>query len=113
MIWFRKSAVAITIAAFLVLGTIASMTPNLFLQKAYAFTFSSTKNLSNNVGLSDDPQIARSSSKLYVVWSDGTTGNGDIYFKRSNDGGSTFGSTKNLSNKTGIMTTIHRLKICY
>lgn len=30
-----------------------------------------------------------------------TTGNGDVYFKKSTDGGNNFGSTKNLSNNSG------------
>ncbi|MBA2267643.1 MAG: hypothetical protein H0W19_04820, partial [Nitrosopumilus sp.] len=42
------------------------------------FTF--TKKLSNNEGMSSDPQIAASGNNVYVAWRDETTGNGDIYF---------------------------------
>ena len=61
---------------------------------------SSTINLSNENSF--DQQIAALGNKSYVVWADETTGNGDIYFKRSTDGGATFSSTTiNLSNNTG------------
>ena len=60
----------------------------------------STVNLSNENSF--DQQIAALGNKSYVVWADETTGNGDIYFKRSRDGGATFSSTTiNLSNNTG------------
>jgi hypothetical protein len=39
-----------------------------------------------------------------VVWSDTTTGNGDIYFKASTDNGTTFSKSKKLSNDTGSST---------
>jgi hypothetical protein len=64
-------------------------------------TFSSTINLSDNAGRSLDPQIAVSGSNIYVVWADKTTGDEDIYFKRSTNSGATFSSTPiNLSNDT-------------
>src|SRR5918998_5560920 len=64
----------------------------------------STENLSNSPGNSTDAQIAVSQNNVYVSWSDGTTGNGDIYFKRSVDNGTSFGNTENLSNSTGNST---------
>src|SRR5919206_589481 len=68
-------------------------------------TFSKTKNLINTNESSTDPQIATSGkSNVYVVWSDTTTGNGDIYFKSSTDNGTTFSKTKKLSNDTGSST---------
>src|ERR687887_2421554 len=66
-------------------------------------TFSKVKRLSNNTGSSTEPQIAASGkSNVYVVWSDDTTGNGDIYFRMSKDNGNTFSGPKNLSNTTGL-----------
>src|SRR5215204_1862612 len=65
---------------------------------------SSSQNLSNNPGNSTDAQIAVHQNNIYVVWSDATTGNGDIYFKRSVDNGTNFGSTENLSNNPGNST---------
>src|SRR5919109_638554 len=65
-------------------------------------TSSSPQNLSNNPGNSTDAQIAVYQNNVYVVWSDATTGNGDIYFKRSVDNGTTFDAAENIStNNTG------------
>jgi ethanolamine utilization microcompartment shell protein EutL len=61
-------------------------------------SFGSTINLSNNEGNSFRPAIAASGNNVYVVWNDITTGNAEILYKRSTDGGATFGSTINLSN---------------
>jgi hypothetical protein len=60
-------------------------------------TFGSTENLSNNPGNSTDSRISVSQNNVYLVWTDDTTGNGDIYFKRSVDNGTTFAETENLS----------------
>src|ERR671933_83436 len=70
----------------------------------YAQTLENT-NLSNDSGRSTDPRISVSGNNVYVVWSDTTTGNGDIYFKASTDNGTTFSSRKNLSNKTGVSSS--------
>ena len=67
-------------------------------------TDSSSQNLSNNPGNSTDSRIGVYQNNVYLVWSDDTTGNKDIYFKRSVDNGSTFGSTENLSNNPGNST---------
>jgi hypothetical protein len=60
-------------------------------------TFGSIENLSNNPGNSTDARIGVYQNKVYLVWTDDTTGNGDIYFKRSVDNGTTFAETENLS----------------
>ncbi len=64
-------------------------------------------NLSNDTALSSTPEIATSHSNVYVIWSDSTTGSGDIYFEKSSDSGITFnggtpGAPVNLSNNFGI-----------
>ena len=64
-------------------------------------TFGSLESISSNLGKSVDPEIAVSQDKMYIVWTDETTGNGDIYFKTSLDKGITFSSVENLSNNTG------------
>src|SRR5829696_3153595 len=64
-------------------------------------SFGNIKNLSNNTSYSDSFHTAISGSNVYVVWSDNATGNGDIYFKRSVDNGTSFGNTENLSNDNG------------
>ena len=68
-------------------------------------TFGSTENLSNNPGNSTDARITLFGNNVYVVWTDDTTGNGDIYFKRSVDNGTTFAEIENLSiNSTSPST---------
>ncbi|HZB73869.1 MAG TPA: hypothetical protein VE378_03910, partial [Nitrososphaeraceae archaeon] len=67
-------------------------------------SFGTTENLSNSTGNSTDAQIAVNQNYVYVLWSDDTTGNGDIYFRRSVDNGTSFGTTENLSNSTGNST---------
>src|ERR671910_777877 len=71
-------------------------------------SISSSQNLSSNPGNSTDAQIAVYQNNVYVVWSDATTGNGDIYFKRSVDNGTSFGATENLSiNSTELSSGPH------
>ena len=55
-------------------------------------------NLSNNEGSSFEPSIAISEESVYVVWYDDTSGNYEILYRKSVDGGETFGPTENLSN---------------
>ena len=64
-----------------------------------------TDNLSNNGAVSAGPAIAVSGNNVYVVWSDNTPGRGDIFYRRSIDGGATFSSTVNLSNNNGRSIT--------
>jgi len=49
--------------------------------------FSRTYNLSRNNGTSYDSQIIAAGQNLYAVWTDNSTGNDDIYFKRIEDNG--------------------------
>ena len=62
------------------------------------------ENLSNDNGRSYGAQIVIFENNVYVVWNDGSTGNGDVYFKRSIDNGTTFGSSQNLSHNPGNST---------
>ena len=57
------------------------------------------QNLSDNEEISRFPEIAVSGNNVYVVWADtnSITGSIDLFFKRSIDGGSTFGPTQNLT----------------
>ncbi|HEX2304932.1 MAG TPA: sialidase family protein [Nitrososphaeraceae archaeon] len=68
--------------------------------------FSETKNLTQNKDDSVYPQVSSSSNSIYVVWQEsvGSYGsrNYDIFFRKSNDGGDTFGSSINLSNNPGF-----------
>lgn len=53
--------------------------------------------LSNNVGFSEHPQMASEDKNVYVVWADNTNVNKQIYFKKSNNGGDSFGEQMLLS----------------
>ena len=70
-------------------------------------SFGGTINLSNNPGDSYNFQVSSSGAYIYIVWQDetlGINGTDDIFFKRSTDGGATFGDIINLSNDTGDST---------
>jgi hypothetical protein len=43
-------------------------------------------------------------NNVYVIWSDDTTGNGDIYFKASLDNGTKFGGRKVLAKDNGSIS---------
>jgi hypothetical protein len=60
-------------------------------------------NLSNDGGISVNPQIEASGNNVYVVWEEDPVGPDpkDIFFRASTDSGSTFGSSINLSRNTG------------
>jgi hypothetical protein len=64
-------------------------------------SFGPTINISNNTGASFNPQIAVSGNNVYVTWYDDTPGNNDIFFAASNNNGTSFGPTINISNNTG------------
>ncbi len=63
--------------------------------------FASTVNLSSNAGASQSPEIAAIGSSVYVVWEDSLPGNPEVLFRASNNNGTSFGSTINLSNNAG------------
>jgi len=61
--------------------------------------------LTNNTGSSLYPSIALSGSLaegvVHVVWQDDRNGNVEIYYKRSTDGGVSFGADTRLTNNSG------------
>ena len=64
-------------------------------------TFSKPKNLSNNTGFSEHPQIAVSQNGIFIVWVDNTNSNNtEIMFTKSEDNGTTFSKVINLSNNS-------------
>jgi hypothetical protein len=65
-------------------------------------TFDTPKNLSSNIGQSQNPEIAVSGNNVYIVWQDNTPGNFETFFSKSTDTGETFSSPINLSNNSGI-----------
>lgn len=62
-----------------------------------------TKRLTYNYGYSDDPAIATDTNNhIHVVWeNEGPGGWGEIYYKKSTDGGTTW-TTKRLSYSAGV-----------
>jgi hypothetical protein len=54
--------------------------------------------LSDNIGFSEHPQMSAESKNVYVVWADDTNVNKQIYFKKSDNGGNSFGEQMLLSN---------------
>ena len=102
-----KSSIAVEPALSIIFGLLlfVSSTSLCYLSPSYSqVNVPSPQTLSNSPGNSTNPQIALYNNNLYVVWSDDSTGNGDIYFKRSVDNGTTFGSLENLSNSPGNST---------
>ena len=56
--------------------------------------------LTNNSASSFNPSVAVSGSNVHVVWWDYRDGNYEIYYKRSTDGGFSWGSDARLTNYT-------------
>ena len=54
--------------------------------------------LTNSVGGSENPSIAVSGTVVHVVWNDDRDGNNETYYKRSTDGGVTWGADTRLTN---------------
>jgi hypothetical protein len=54
--------------------------------------------ISDNIGFSEHPQMASENNNVYVVWADDTNVNKQIYFKKSNNGGNSFGEQMLLSD---------------
>jgi hypothetical protein len=70
--------------------------------KASTLTFGTPVNISNNAGSSMTPELlAVGPSTLLLVWSDDTSGNSEIWFAKSTDGGITFGTPINISKTSG------------
>jgi hypothetical protein len=65
-------------------------------------SFGTQINLSDNAGISDQPQIASTvDGHVYVVWRDSISGSKEILLRASDNSGIEFGSIKNLSNNSG------------
>ena len=61
-------------------------------------TFGTSKNISNNGGISIAPQIVANGNNVYIVWNDaGQPRSFDIFFAASTDGGQNFILRKNIS----------------
>src|SRR5918994_1422557 len=67
-------------------------------------SFKDVLNLSNTTGRSANPELIISGANIYVTWLEdfNNSGNWEIYFKASNDNGTTFNKPINISNNTGL-----------
>lgn len=65
-------------------------------------SWDSTARLTNNFGNSELPSVTVSGLAVHVVWKDPRDGNNEIYYKRSQDGGSNWGADTRLTNNTAI-----------
>jgi len=64
-------------------------------------TWQTVKRLTNDVGESSFPTIAANSTNVYIVWDDYRGYNEEIYFKKSEDSGASWGTSKRLTDNTG------------
>jgi hypothetical protein len=64
-------------------------------------SFDPAINLSNNPGRVVGPAVTASGNNVYVVWDHTTSGEPEISYRRSTDGGAYFDPAINLSNNAG------------
>ena len=64
-------------------------------------TWKTDKRLTKNAAYYQYPAIAVDGPNIYVVWTDDTPGNLEIYFKKSTDGGSTWKQTRLTNDSLG------------
>ncbi|MBN1691399.1 MAG: exo-alpha-sialidase, partial [Dehalococcoidia bacterium] len=65
-------------------------------------TWGADTRLTNAAAESVDPSVAATDSQVHVAWSDYRDGNGEIYYKRSTDGGATWGADTRLTNNASV-----------
>jgi hypothetical protein len=86
-----------TILVFLIaavfLSNMLSISPTAFVQKAAAFIDPNTEPV-KRMGA----PMATSGDNVYIVWWSNKTGNNEVLFRSSTDGGKTFADKINLSN---------------
>jgi hypothetical protein len=66
-----------------------------------------TKRLTVTPGKSLSPDVAVNGSAVYAVWQDDTSGNDNIYFRRSTDGGITWQAAQALSGRGGSVDSLN------
>jgi len=109
----RKTTLGVIISVILLTATITTVIPTIQSAQAAldrfggdvkagtgAGTLSSLAELEPEEKTPKRVPIATSGDNVYLVWPDNKTGNWEIFFKASSDGGKTFGSKINLSNDT-------------
>jgi hypothetical protein len=74
---------------------------DVFLSKSddYGASFHLPIDMSTSTGQSGTPEIIISKDNVYTVWMDNSSGNYDILFAKSTDGGKSFGTPVNISHQ--------------
>lgn len=74
--------------------------------------FCTVLNTSNTPGIpSTDPETVVSDNNIHIVWVEGTGAEGEVLYRRSVDGGATFGATINLSNSPSIQSRMPEIAV--
>jgi hypothetical protein len=63
--------------------------------------FTSARTLSNNPGVSTNPNVAVSGGDVYIAWEDDSAGSSEIILVRSTNNGVNFAPSRNISNSPG------------
>jgi Neuraminidase (sialidase) len=63
-------------------------------------TWKAARRLTQTAGVSRRPAVAAEGSKVYIVWEEETARDFDVYFKKSEDGGTTWQSAKRIVTST-------------
>jgi hypothetical protein len=61
--------------------------------------------LSNNSSYSEFPSVSVSASEVHAVWTDNRDGNYEIYYRRSSDGGASWGTETRLTTNASFSLT--------
>jgi hypothetical protein len=65
-------------------------------------TFNELINISNNTGISEDPEMEADQENVVITWWDNTNGTRVVLYRASTDNGNTFGPTIALNATTGV-----------
>jgi len=65
-------------------------------------TFNELINISNNTGVSEDPEIAADGENVVLTRWDNTNGSRVVLYRASTDNGNSFGPTITLNATTGV-----------
>jgi hypothetical protein len=91
----RKSILGVIVMMITLVGTTMVATTSILLQHQLAFAATTFK-----IGLRTEAPIVTSGDNIYIAWWANKTGNNEVMFRASTDGGKTFGDKINLSNST-------------